>query len=432
MQAASRRISIALFLILIVPMLVACGGDTATQAPTAPANTGLTATSVAQASPATSATPLASAVSDEVIDDPRNLTPDELLMYRPNELGDIPIFMYHNIVTDPSLEGHLYRTADELYADLQWLYDNNFYLVGMNAVVRGQFDVPAGKHPAVLTFDDSSSMHISFELGPDGEPLLDENGEYILTPNTAVEVMERFAADHPDFGVTAHFAIIPAFGFSWPGWNQEGLFEAKVQWLVDNGYEVGNHTSDHPELSKLDTSNFARNIAEPYIAVNNVVDSSHPNFAMHILTLPYGDFEEGGWTGDKHAYIVNGFVWNQTEVKLEGILLVCCGANPSPFHDDYRRLWISRIRGDDPDFAELQKSIENGWITLYTSDGNPETVTVPWPLPEHQWGKLNEAAITSRGLTLIKYNPNSGKIYTALGPRDRQAYNYIECAHVSA
>ena len=433
MRHVKHRVSIALLLILVAPMLIACGEDEVSQSAVSTVDSSITMQSSPQviATPGTPVPPLESTPLPEV-NTPGQLTSEELLEYQPNELGGIPVFMYHNVVTDPSLEGHLYRTADELYGDLQWMYDNNFYLVGMNAVVRGNLDVPAGKHPVVLTFDDGSSMHISFEMGEDGQPLKDEHGEYVVTRNSAVGVIDRFAADHPDFGKTAHFALVPGNLFSWPNHQQDEWYEEKLEWLVRNGYEVGNHTLQHPELPKLDTKSFARNIAEPYISVSNVVDKDHPNFAMGVLTLPYGAFQEGGWTGDKYDYLVNGFVWDGHPIYVEAALLVCCGPTPSPFNTDYRRLWIPRIAGDDPDIARLMKDIEDGLVTLYTSDGNPDTVTIPWPLPKSQWGKLNEEAITSRGLTLVKYHPETGRIYVAVGPAGRQAYTCVERARVSA
>lgn len=431
MRTHVRKISLALVALLLLPILLACADDSATGTANRVAQVGSPAAVNTRSSPESIATPPV-ATAQPVPDQNRELTSDELLEYKPNELGGIPVLMYHNIVTDPTLEGHLYRTADEFYGDLQWLYDNNFYLIGMNSLVRGRFDVPAGKHPVVLTFDDSSSMHLGFEFGPDGQPLLDENGDYVISPNSAVGIIERFAADHPGSGKTAHFSTIPQFKFSWPEYEQDEWYEVKVQWLLENGYEIGNHTSDHNDLTLMDTETFARNIAEPYIWISEIVDPNDPNFAMGIITLPFGAYEEGGWTGDKFEYLAKGFTWEGHQIPVEGVLLVCCGPNPSPFDMDYRRLWIARIRGDDPDIARLQEEIDKGWITLFTSDGNSDTVTVPWPLPKHQWGKLDEEAVTSRGLKLVKYNPESGKIFAAIGPRGREAYNCEERASVSA
>lgn len=414
MRRSIRYVSFALFIVLIAPLLIACGEDAASPNPTP---------IMPPAPPSVLATPIASPVVTTPAP-PQALAPDELLRYRPNELGGIPIFMYHNIVTDPTLEGHLYRTTDELRADLQWLFENDFYLVGMNSIVYGRFDVPAGKHPVVLTFDDSSSMHFSFVMGPDGQPKRDANGDFVIDPDCAVGIIEAFAAEHPDFGRTAHFGTIPVFKFSWPEYEQDEWYEAKVTWLVENGYEIGNHTSKHEDLNQATTEDFARSIAQPYIQISQFIDPNSPGFAMGVLTLPYGAYEEGGWSGDKSAYLNTGYVWDGYEIQVQAAMLVCCGPAPSPFDMEYSRLWIPRIRGDDPDFARLQEDMEKDWVLLFTSDGNPDTVTVPWPLPEHQWGKLNRDAIAGHGLTLVKYNPETGQIYTALGPQDRQTYNY--------
>lgn len=429
MRLPYRPIAFVLLLLLVSPLLIACGTDATPSNATPPVDVAPPATFPVQGTPPAGtpqvATPsLATPVGTPLPgtpEAPRILTAEELVKIQPNELGGIPVFMYHNIVTDPTLEGHLYRTADELYADMQWLYDNNFYMVGMNDVVRGQFDVPAGKHPVVFTFDDSSSMHISFEMGPDGQPLRGEDGDYVISPNTAVGVIERFADEHPDFGKAAHFATIPVFKFSWPEYEQDEWYEEKIIWLLANGYEIGNHSEDHVELPATTDEDFARNIGNPYNLVADIVDENDPNFAMGIITLPYGAYPEEGWTGTKLEYLTNGFTWDGREVKVEAAMLVCCGLTASPFTTDYHRLWIPRIRGDDPDYDRLKEEIANDWVVLYTSDGNPDTVTIPWPLPQLQWGKLDEEAITSRGLTLVKYHPGTGRTFTALSPQQRQS-----------
>ncbi|MCA9835214.1 MAG: hypothetical protein KC435_14765 [Thermomicrobiales bacterium] len=348
------------------------------------------------------------------------LTPEELLEYKPNEIGVVPVFMYHNIAEDPpdltQENEHLYRTADELYADLQWLYDRNFYLIGMEDFVNGTIDIPAGKHPAILTFDDSSSMHLSFQVDDNGVPLKDENGEYMPTPDCAVGIIEAFAKDHPDFGKTAHFAVIPLFKFSWPEYAQDDLIGAKLQWLLDHGYEIGNHTSDHADLAEATVDDFARSIAEPVIWAATMVDPNSDGFAMNILTLPFGAYPEGGWDDEKLDYLKNGYTWEGTEIKIDAALLVCCGASPSRWNGEWAPLWIPRIRGDDPDIASFGDYIDNGWITLYTSDGDPDTIAIPWPLPSEQVGEVDFDGIKEAGLKIVRYDPDSGRIYP---PREK-------------
>ena len=73
-----------------------------------------------------------------------------------NELGRVPILVYHMIDEE---EGRWTRTPDNLRRDLQELYDRNYVLIPLNNYLSGSIDIPAGKSPAVITFDDSTSGH---------------------------------------------------------------------------------------------------------------------------------------------------------------------------------------------------------------------------------------------------------------------------------
>lgn len=355
------------------------------------------------------------------------LSPEQLLQYRPNEIGTVPILMYHNIMEDPEggvtdENAHLYRTSKELRNDLLWLYDRDFYLIGMLDFINGTIAIPAGKHPVVLTFDDSSSMHFSIQVGDDGKPIRDQNGEVIPTPDCAVGIIEQFAKDHPDFGKTAHFAMIPVFKFSWPEYQQDEWVAEKMQWLMDHGYEIGNHTSDHVDLAAAEPKDFARIIAEPVIWSSELVDPKQPGYAMNVLTLPFGAYPEDGWTDAKLDYLRNGFEWEGHQIKIDAVLLVCCGPSPSRFSLDYSHFWIPRIRGDDPDFEALGAQIDRGDFVLYTSDGDPATIAVPWPLPSVQWGSVDFESIRAAGVEIIRYDPDTGRVLPSRERRGQRGY----------
>ncbi len=62
--------------------------------------------------------------------------------------------------------------------------------------------------------------------------------------------------------------------------------------------------------------------------------------------------------------------------------------------------------------AELQglgESNPDGEVTLYTSDGDPDTVTVPDPLPSTLQNEFDPDAITASGKQLIRYNERTGE-----------------------
>jgi hypothetical protein len=102
-----------------------------------------------------------------------------------NELGRIPVLMYHRIITTPV---SVYdRTPDDFRAELERLARENYVPVTTAEMAAGRIDIPAGAHPVVLTFDDGDPTQIT--LGPDGKP----------APNSAVRILLDVAAAHPGF-----------------------------------------------------------------------------------------------------------------------------------------------------------------------------------------------------------------------------------------
>ena len=93
--------------------------------------------------------------SQETDEDP--LT--ELLLWKPNELGDIIILMYHEI---GSPEGEWRRTPENFRRDLQTLYGLGYRAVSLQDVVNGRIDIPAGTSPVVLTFDDGNKGNFNY------------------------------------------------------------------------------------------------------------------------------------------------------------------------------------------------------------------------------------------------------------------------------
>lgn len=334
------------------------------------------------------------------------LTAEQYLQYQPHELGRVPVFMYHNIVpedfpTDPAMEPFMYRTYDQFWNDMLWLYEHDFYLVGMNDLISGNMDVPLGKHPVVFTFDDGSWRHFSF--------LEDENGELVIDPNCAVGLMEQFHNEYPDFGRGAHFGLVPAHKFSWPEHEQDEYFDQKVRWLMENDYEIGNHTLSHPNLAAIDDDEFAWTVSGPIIWADDVIGETHPTNATRVLTLPFGMYPEDGDIA-KNQMIEEGMTWDDEFVQLTGVLFINGGSSQSPWSREWNPLAIPRIPVQD-DVLEIVKEVHYaGENPYYTSDGNIDTVTVPWPLPKPKWGKLDAEKVSTAGKTLVKYNPSNGRL----------------------
>ena len=416
MRVAIRLISVAILVILLAPMLVACGEDGATQSPTSTAGLVVPATSSpvaeftladpgsgATRTPETSMAGTPGALSSS----PQQLMQHELLQYQPNEAGRVPVFMYHNIVGedapfDSSVGEYMYRTRTQFWNDMLFLYENNFYLTPMSDVVHGTIDIPAGKHPVVFTFDDSTSLHLTL--------VQNEQGEWVPDEDCAVGMMESFYRQYPDFGRGAYFATVPGNGFSWPAMEQDDLVTEKVEWLISNNYEIGNHTMLHPDLSAISADEFRENVGFPILWLDRQVGADNPMNAMRILTLPFGIYPEPEVAPENYELMIKGFYYEDVWYEVDGVLLLNGGSTWSYYSQAWDAYRITRVPVDDSVFPAMATGIETGESYYYTSDGNPNTVTVPKPATQPDWAQVDADRVTASGKTLVTYDPETGEI----------------------
>lgn len=338
------------------------------------------------------------------------LTPEQLKQFQPNELGVVPVLEYHVITTDPNQVAQFVRLADDMRADLEWLHANNFYIVPLSDVVDNAIQVPPGKRPVAITFDDGTSSQFAYLEDATGKVVMDATGQPVIDPDSAVGILEAYYAKYPDAGFGAHFAPLIFNAFAHPDHpGQEFLFDQKVQWMVDHGYEIGNHTHQHTNLTDIPTDEFMMTVAEPQIYMNNLL-GDHPGNASDILTLPYGTTPDAGLHPDQREMLRNGFSYNGHDIFFRGALLVGADPAPSPASTDWDKLWIPRIQVFETSVGFWFGIFERGEVVLYTSDGNPETIVVPSPQHASLEGKLNQEAVAAAGKKVMAYNPENGQV----------------------
>jgi peptidoglycan/xylan/chitin deacetylase (PgdA/CDA1 family) len=258
-----------------------------------------------------------------------------------NELGEIPVVMYHQIIARPGRDD---RTPEQFRAQLQMFYDRGFRPITATDLVAGRIDVPAGMHPVVLTFDDSTVSQA--RIGSDGQPL----------PDTALGMLQAFGREHPDFHPTATFFINtypPPF-----------VDERVMPWLVAHGYEIAAHTRSHADLHHLDAhgvqEEIGANLAEMQAAV--------PGYTVTTLAYPYG------LRPVDHALALRG-VYNGSNYCLTGAFGVDVIAAHPPYWSTFDPGWIPRVGTVDAD--NLLESLRLHPERLYVSDGDPNTISFP-------------------------------------------------------
>lgn len=266
-----------------------------------------------------------------------------------NELGRVPVLMYHRIIDTPT---SVYdRTPADFRAELERLARENYVPVTTAEFATGRIDIPAGAHPVVLTFDDGDPTTIT--LGPDGTP----------APGTAVRILLDVAAAHPGFRpVASMYVNAGPFGGGEPG-------AAAMRWLHDNGFEVGNHTFGHTNLRTASAEKARQDIARGDKMIRDAV----PGYQPRTLALPFGARPrepELAARGEGYDY--------------SGVLLVGANPAPSPYTEDFALHAIPRIRSQGPDGSEAEFG-STVWLDKmaanpagrYTSDGNPAVISFP-------------------------------------------------------
>lgn len=278
--------------------------------------------------------------------------------YNVDEMGNVPIMMYHGIVnmldnetltkTGSVDKDGYHRTKESFIRDLEFFYQKGYRMIRLNDYVDGKIDVPLGKSPIVLTFDDGLVNNINI-LG-------EENGELIIDPNSAIGILESFKKKYPDYNVTATFFLNGSL------FRQQNYNDKILKWLVKNGYDIGNHTYNHLALDILTVESVKEEVTKVYDKLN----ASIPNKYVNIVSLPFGkpyNIEHPNFKG-----IVN----------TKAALRVGWSSETSPFNINFNPMYIKRIRAYDNngiDF-DIKQNFDLLEKNRYISDGNINKIVV--------------------------------------------------------
>ena len=294
--------------------------------------------------------------------------PDEKL-YREkkvNELGKVPIMMYHGIIdteevtyTGGNVDKNGYnRKVGAFREDLEFYYKSGYRMIRLYDYIHGVIDVEIGYSPLILTFDDGDKNNFNV-LGKN------DDGTLKIDPNCAIGVLEEFKKKYPDFNVTATFFVMDGI------FNQYTYNEEIVNWLVDHGYDVGNHTTVHPDFTTISTTKTQEVVGKMYQKLDSLLGDKY----VKIVALPYGSPYKKDHAN--YSYILKGN-YNGYEYETESALRVGWEPELSPFNKDFDKEFLKRCRaydnnGKEFDIEMVFKNLEN---TRYISDGDKDLIVI--------------------------------------------------------
>lgn len=285
-----------------------------------------------------------------------------------NEAGRIPIMMYHGIEDKLDSEtsytgGNIdkdgyHRTKESFIKDLEFYYNNGYRMVRLNDYVNGNIDVEIGKSPIIITFDDGLVNNIKVTG-------LDSDGNIIIDPSSAVGVLEDFKKKYPDFNITATFFLNGGL------FRQSKYNDKIITWLIDNGYDIGNHSYTHANFKQINSLQSEEEIGKMYELLSNYTDKF-----VNIVALPFGS--PNSKTHDNFSHIITS-TYNGKSYETISTLQVGWEADNSPFSSNFDKLFLKRIRAYDnngKDF-DIEYSFKKLETTRYISDGDATKVVVP-------------------------------------------------------
>ena len=299
---------------------------------------------------------------------------------KPNEIGEIPIVMFHNFVEnlEDTTDDEFTTTFDEFSQLLETLYAQDYRLISMRDFIDHHIDVPAGKIPMVFTFDDGSAGQFN---------LVEQNGSLVVNPKSAVGIMMAFHEKHPDFGLKGIFYL--NMDKELKTFEGSGTLEQRLKTLLGLGFEVGNHSWGHFNFEKsTDKAQIQEKLGKNEKRIQEIL----PDVRFYSLALPFG--------GKAPQELADAMAQGEHEgVSYKNETIMAVGYLPSvpAIHRDYDPAYVRRIRSS----GKIEVKYDLGyWLPnmtrnrMYISDGDPYTVTVP----KDKADKVNQEKIAGKNL----------------------------------
>jgi len=329
---------------------------------------------------------------------PTRISEIDLRAYKPNEAGAVMVIMYHHI-NPKKPNNDMNRTPDQFRKDLQTLYDKGYRPVTLREFAENNMDVPAGKTPVVLTFDDSYISQFRY-TDPAGS---------VIDPNCAVGIMEEFSRQHPDWKPKATFFVLHG-GKNPPAFYQHGMTAQKFAYLLELGCEIGSHSLSHGNFRRMTPQRIMQEVAGSIKAIQEEC----PDAKITSLAVPYGNAPRDpaalqaciSGKADGVEYRLSAVVmaaWRPTLAPITKRNLKTPFAGQVAAGNPYHIERIVPHPGKASTAGTLEyylKFFDQNPALRYVSDGNPRVVAVPQGMAS----LVDEKIVKSMGKRLQVYS----------------------------
>lgn len=285
-----------------------------------------------------------------------DLKADIDLNFKPNEAGKIMILMYHNIGNE---EKEWVRTPENFQKDLNILYEKGYRPISLSDYVSGNITTEQGFTPIVITFDDGNLNNFEYL----------ENS--LINEESAVGLLINFHEKHKDFPLEVTFFLDGEQPF-----RQNSLISKKLNFIIDNGMDIGNHTKDHNSFKSVTAEEIQKQIGAQAQYLKNTLNRN--DYEINTLALPFGERPKDE-TLTKH--LASG---SYNDIPYKNIAILNVGWNPgySPYDSKFNHASIPRIRAsemkvDNVGMYNYIDYFDKNPEERFISDGVAGVITIP-------------------------------------------------------
>ncbi len=298
-----------------------------------------------------------------------------------NEAGRLMVLEYHRVGGDLSFAPEWTISAAAFRRELTYLRDHDYFPINVRDLLADHIDVPAGKTPVALTFDDSSDSQFT---------LVRRGGKLVPDPGGAVGVLADFHRRHPDWPLRATWFVLPKADRPNHLFDQDKLATRKLRYLVGSGMEVGSHTLYHANLQQSPPAMVQEQLARADIEIHKHL----PGYRVVSLAVPFGAYpadigllKQGSWRGHRYT--------------LRGALEVSGGPSWPPGDRRFDPYRIPRVQtGSRPDQSHgFLRALTAHPATRYVSDGDPDVIS----FPVRKSGSLDLKSLRAQGKVFRGY-----------------------------
>ncbi len=334
-----------------VPLIVRDGEDGAEATPGQTTGVSTSSGSEPIGSTTTGSVPPASTTTT-LIAPGQPITAEVAKTIKANEMGLVPVLMYHKIGND-------IVPPARLRDDIARLKAAGFYPTTIREMAEGTMDIPAGKSPVILTFDDSSPTH--YKILEDGT----------LDPDCAVAIILA-AVETGDWAPKAcFFPLLQVDSAPNIVFGQPELADQKLRNLVAWGFEVGSHTMTHRDLSKATPEQIHKELARSKAQLEEMIGGG---YQIYTLNPPFGEYPDD-------VSLLKSGEYEGVAYQFSAVLLAAGGRGFSPFSTDFNAVRIRRITAYPTETVpNLVTYFQNHPEMRFVSDGDPSVVSAPQDL----------------------------------------------------